>query len=74
MDDTEEFEKSHNEKEKQKQKEKEKQRQKNWELLKQAFNTLLYTIVYGVASREVGPGLVCFVARKIGYNLDHRLQ
>ena len=70
MDDTDEFKKS----KKEKQKEREKQMQKKLEIIKQVATTLLYTVIYGVASTKVGPGLVCYVASKVGYNLDHKLE
>lgn len=51
-----------------------KDKHKNYDLLTQALNTMLYTFIYGVASTKLGPGLVCFIARKLGYNLDPALQ
>lgn len=51
-----------------------KEKEKNWEIFQQALNTLLYTVIYGVASAKVGPGLVCFIARKLGYNLNPALH
>jgi hypothetical protein len=51
-----------------------KQKERNWELLKQGLKTLLYFQIYGFASTRVGPGLVCFIARKLGYNLNPALH